>query len=273
MFFTVSIFTFQAIHQAQPNPARQFKPLACRFWTVKGNICWPFFSVEDRARSSTSIKNQNWTRRGFLSCYSGLYCSTVYTSILYIYRPWRYSITSVVYNPLVSVVALLLCHGSNENKNKNIYIMQVITVAASCSFANATSKSCSTFTVVWILFRTVARFLLLSFYLCGLALWKSHDSGEQRSLSSIYDVVWCEEWWRLLWVCVCVCVRVLHCALAGAQVHAVIFFCCPPLLCMLGQLRMCFVCLHAFCMSNRDTCHDVCSRFTVDGSKVVVSVK
>lgn len=33
------------------------------------------------------------------------------------------------------------------------------------------------------------------------------------------------------------------------------------------------VCLHVLCLSNRETCHDVCSRFTVDGSKVVVSVK
>lgn len=96
MFFTVSIFTFQAIHQAQPNPARQFKPLACRFWTVKGNIFWPFFSfIRIEQDILTSVKNQNWTRRCFLSCYSGLYCSTVYTSILYIYRPWRYYFSSL----------------------------------------------------------------------------------------------------------------------------------------------------------------------------------
>ena len=30
---------------------------------------------------------------------------------------------------------------------------------------------------------------------------------------------------------------------------------------------------HVLCMCNRDTCHDVCSFLSVDGSKVVVSVK
>lgn len=33
------------------------------------------------------------------------------------------------------------------------------------------------------------------------------------------------------------------------------------------------VCLHVLCMCNRDTCQDVSSGLSVDGSKVVVSVK
>lgn len=140
--------------------------------------------------------------------------------------------TSIVYNPLVSLVALLLCHGSNENKNKNIYIMQVITVAASCSFANP-SRSCSTFTVVWILFRTVAWhhrgaqiFVVVVLFMC----FGSMEKSRQWRAEFFIVYLWRGLVWRMMEVTLSVCVCV--CSIVHLQVHRCtlffVFFCCPP---------------------------------------------
>ncbi len=58
--------------------------------------------------------------------------------------------------------------------------------------------------------------------------------------------------------------HVCFCALLGAQVHAV--FCVGVTVCLL-------VCACMYSVCNKDTCHDVCSGLSADGSKVVVSVK
>lgn len=148
-----------------------------------------------------------------------------------------------------------------------------------CIFTNK-SKIRSIFSVVWFLCRNVAWHhrktqICFSFFFCscGFAQWKSVRQWSIE-ISTVYlrrGTVW-----RM-----CVRVPLCTCRCTGASCYFIFF--CPPtpapaaaaasLPCLLGQLRVCYVCLHAFCMSNRDTCHDVCSRFTVDGSKVVVSVK
>lgn len=125
MFFILSRFTFQAAHQAQPSPERQFKPLGQHLI-----VFFPFIRTEQDIL--TSIRNQSLTTRCFLSFSSGPCWSTVYASALHVYRPCRR-----YFNRLQSFGGTgrtsPLSLAQVKSRIESISVTQVITVAASCS--------------------------------------------------------------------------------------------------------------------------------------------